>query len=151
MLFRICTNGYHSHKMSFLFAKSLKYSKQLSTFSKIIFYPKLFKTNLAMDSIVSIKKIDINNSSNNSPMKICSVNMYLCLDQLRHINEVINSLEKTMKITVDRNIATHESLLQEFRSNSFVFCCILYVIFIVISFLVSIYIAYLHAFSYIWY
>lgn len=117
---RICSKGYHHSEMSFQFAKSLKQSKQLSTFSTIIFFPKPFAVKPAFDAIVAIKRVEVPVISSNKSKpqsKICSMNINCCLVALRHVNLVINNLEKSQKIVVIKSDPKYRSLMADFLSN----------------------------------
>jgi hypothetical protein len=113
---RICSSGFHNSDMSFRFTKSLKDSKQLSTFSTIIFFPKPFAVKQTFDAIVDIKRIEVRSTKLKPQPKICSLNIDCCLVALRHINLVISSLEKSQK-TVVKNDLRYRSLMAEFMSN----------------------------------
>lgn len=115
---RICSENFHNSEMSFRFAKSLKESKQLSTFTKIIFFPKPFPVKAAFDFIVARKRIPLISSSTSKPqLKILSMNINCCLVSLRHVNLVINNLEKSQKTIIVKSDTKYKALMSEFLSN----------------------------------
>ena len=107
---RICAS-YHNAQMSILFSKSLKASKQLSTYSSIIFYPKLFSVQAAYSNLCEVKKIPVHCTS------IVTMNIKHCLHALRYVNVVIGQLEKSQKTVVDLKLTKHQALLDEFWQN----------------------------------
>ena len=114
---RICwAGGFHTYYMSIRFAKSLKRSKQLSTYSRIIFFPKLFSVEAAFQNIINVKKIivDVNAAPGT---RILSMNIMHCLQSLRNVNAVINSIEIVKKTPVDLANAAHVALLDRFWTN----------------------------------
>ena len=109
---RICQQGgYHNANMSILFSKSLKASKQLSTYSSIIFYPKVFSVHAAYSNLCEVKKIPSLHTS------IVTMNIKHCLHALRYVNVVIHQLEKSQKTVVDLKLPKHQALLDEFWQN----------------------------------
>ena len=109
---RICQQGgYHNAQMSILFSQSLKASKQLSTYSSIIFYPKLFSVQAAYANLCEVKKIPIHSTS------IVTMNIKHCLHALRYVNVVITQMEKAQKTVVDLKLPKHQALLEEFWEN----------------------------------
>ena len=109
---RICQQGgYHNAQMSILFSQSLKASKQLSTYSSIIFYPKLFSVQAAYANLCEVKKIPLHSTS------IVTMNIKHCLHALRYVNMVIYQLEKAQNTVVDLKQSKHQALLDEFWQN----------------------------------
>jgi hypothetical protein len=106
---RICNDSCHNSQMSYLFAISLKKSKQLSIYNKIIFYPKLFDVGVVFDFIIKKKNININ--SNNILLQI---NTKFCLHSLRYINMIIIHLEKLTKEKFQPKHIKHMNLLESF-------------------------------------
>ena len=107
---RACQNQFHDQKMSYTFAISLKKSKKLSTFSKIIFFPKPFKVSQACDSIISIKKIP------KTELLIIS-NISHCLRSLRFVNSVITKIQAFSKMEFDKSREEHIRLIESFWAN----------------------------------
>jgi hypothetical protein len=119
---RIC-KSYHNSEMSIRFAKSFRNSRQLSTYSKIVFYPKLFSVRAVFQNIVKIKHIQVyqaDQAGSTTSTKMVSMNIMHCLHSLRYVNAVINHLEKIQRIEVMKQTnAKHSALLEEVGFDPF--------------------------------
>jgi hypothetical protein len=91
--------------MTILFTKSLKKSKKLSTFSKIIFYPKPFNVSAVLQNIQTVKKLN-----NLNPIVLSNISS--SLHSLRLVNIVFNELTKLQKEKVELNNEAHLFLLE---------------------------------------
>lgn len=109
---RICSGSFHNSQMTYLFAKSLKNSKQLSIYNKIIFYPSLFDVDIVYEFIINTKKIYNNNNN-----ILFQVNAKFCLHSLRYINMIIIHLEKLKKEKFETINMIHMNLLESFWNN----------------------------------
>ena len=92
------------------FARSLYRSKQLSTYSKIIFYPKLFSVGAACQNLCDVKRIPIN-----EPLRR---RITQALHALRYVNAIAAQLDKAQKTAVDsKSDVQHAALLAQLWAN----------------------------------
>jgi hypothetical protein len=112
-IIRICssTNGCHSAAMTSSFATSLRKSKQLSTYNKIIFYPKVFSVNAALENILEVKK------TTNRPNSITIANISHCLGSLRSVNCIQAKFDSLRKEPFDSLNPKHVVLLEKLWEN----------------------------------
>ena len=115
---RICiSSGPVTAKTMMLFSNSYKNSSKLSTYSKIIFYPKLFSINAAYQNLVDVKRISpISNDDPRTSIQLMHFNIKSCLGSLRFVNAVYTAIETLQKTTVDLISQTknHNEMLETF-------------------------------------
>ena len=93
------------------FARSLYRSKQLSTYSKIVFYPKLFSVGAAHQNLCDVKRIPAHDPA-------VRRRIAQALHALRYVNAVTAQLEKASKTAVDSKAnAPHAALLAQLWAN----------------------------------
>lgn len=110
---RVCAgNKIHTSSLSLQFSQSIYRSKKLSVYSKIIFFHRPFSVKAAADNIIEHKRITAVN-------KYVLANLTLALRDLRCINIMITSLEKTRKTVYDCDNKSHAQHLMRLWDGLF--------------------------------